>query len=46
MAEKRNRKKRVLKHLGNVSMAIISVSLMSSAALILLLVLPLVRDYA
>ena len=33
MAEKRNRKKRILKHLGNVGMAIVSVSLMTSPAL-------------
>jgi hypothetical protein len=33
MAEKQNCKKRILKHLGNVGMAIISVSLMTSPAL-------------
>jgi hypothetical protein len=33
MAEKQNRKKRILKHLGNVVMAIISVSLITSPAL-------------
>lgn len=33
MAEKRNRKKRILKHLGNVGMAIISFSLMISPVL-------------
>ena len=33
MAEKRNRKKRILKHLGNVGMAIVSFSLMTSPAL-------------
>jgi hypothetical protein len=33
MAEKRNRKKRILKHIGNVGMAIISVSLMTYPAL-------------
>lgn len=33
MAEKRNRKKRILKHLGNVGMAIVSLSLMTSPAL-------------
>jgi hypothetical protein len=32
MTEKQNRKKRILKHLGNVGMAIISVSLMTSPA--------------
>ena len=33
MAEKQNRKKRILKHLGDVGMAIISVSLMTSPVL-------------
>lgn len=33
MAEKRNRKKRILKYLGNVGMAIVSFTLMTSPAL-------------
>ena len=33
MAQKRNHKKRILNHLGNVGLAIISVSLMTSPAL-------------